>query len=165
MKPFKINLQLLHLVAAIFQRDPLAMLVDCALWQRSHIERAITRLRRLQGVMPETTFEQVVTFMEELFTHRGGPFQFIYTDRPDVIDPAIAKWTALMRRDIGWLEYTTLAPDGDSAQPTTTVGSAAARAASGSPVESTPGTHHAPEPALTGDQAQQQGRDQTPRNT
>ena len=99
----KINLQILHLCAAIFNQDPLQMLVSWSFQTKDQLKETGQRLEKLKGVMPDSILEQVVTFLEELVNNRGGPFQFICTNKPDGIDPAITKWTAMISEDTSWL--------------------------------------------------------------
>jgi len=99
----KINLQLLHLTAAIFNKDPLDMLIRWPLQTRDQLKENGQRLDTLRGVMPDSIFEQVLTFLAELVNNRGGTFQFLYTNDPKKINPAITKWTALISEDTSWL--------------------------------------------------------------
>lgn len=99
----KINLQLLHLCSAIFHEDPLKMLVGWSYQTKGQLENTMRRMQNLKGVMPDAVLEQVVTFIEELHHNKGGSFQFIYSHKPDFIDPVITKWTALLSEDASWL--------------------------------------------------------------
>ena len=99
----KINLQILHLCAAIFNQDPLQMLVSWSFQTKDKMEEISRRLQCLKGVMPDPMLEQVCAFLEELINNKGGTFQFIYTHKPDGIDSAITKWTALISEDTSWL--------------------------------------------------------------
>lgn len=99
----KINLQILHLCAAIFNQDPLQMLVGWSFQTKDQMKETGQRLEKLKGVMPDSILDQVLTFVEELARNRGGPFQFIYTHKPEGLDAALTKWTALISEDASWL--------------------------------------------------------------
>lgn len=106
----KINLQLLHLCAAIFNEDPLKMLVGWSFQTKGQLEDTKRRMTLLQGVMPDAVFEQVVTFIEQLLNNKGGSFQFIYSHKADHIDPVITRWTALISEDASWLNVKNQTP-------------------------------------------------------
>ena len=99
----KINLQILHLCAAIFNQDPLHLLVGWPLQTKEKLIQISQQLQCLKGVMPDPILEQVFEFINELYQNRGGSFQFIYTNKPAEIHTTITKWTAMISGDTSWL--------------------------------------------------------------
>jgi hypothetical protein len=99
----KINLQILHLCAAIFNQDPLQLLVSWDFATKDKMEKTFQQLQCLKGVMPDPILTQVIEFLEGIYNNRGGSFQFIYTNKPGEIDAAITRWTEIISHDSSWL--------------------------------------------------------------
>ena len=101
----QVNLDTLHLCAAIFDLDPLQMLISWPFQSKQTMEETQARLVKLKGVMPNSMLMQVLDFLAELMSNRGGTFQFTSNQLPNSLgDSAVTKWTSLLIEDVEWLK-------------------------------------------------------------
>ena len=105
LHPMQVNLDTLRLCAAIFDLDPLQMLVSWPFQSKKTMEETQARLLKLKGVMPNSILMQVLEFLSELMSNRGGAFQFTSDQMPNSLgDNAVTKWTSLLMEDVEWLK-------------------------------------------------------------
>lgn len=101
----QVNLDTLHLCAAIFDLDPLQMLVSWPFQSKKTMEETQARLLKLKGVMPNSILMQVLEFLAELMGNRGGTFQFTSNHLPNSLsDSAVTNWTFLLNENVEWLK-------------------------------------------------------------